>query len=228
MPMETILIVEDDPTMQRGLKDNFASAGYHVLTALDGEIGLDQALDAKPDLILLDIMLPKINGYEVCRLIRKEGLDMPIIMLTAKGEESDIILGLNLGADDYVTKPFSIRELLARVEAFLRRRRQHTQESFAFGDFVLDLSARRLSRQGQEVALSPKEFRLLELFLKKEGKALTRDEILNNVWGYNSFAGHRSVDRFVATLRNKIEPDPNGPRFIHTLREVGYKFEIGS
>lgn len=224
--METILIIEDDPALQRGLQDNFLNDGYRVLTALDGEAGLDLALDAKPDLILLDIMMPKINGYEVCRLIRKEGLDMPILMLTAKGEESDIVLGLNLGADDYISKPFSIRELKARVEAFLRRRREETLETYAFGEFVLDLSACRLTRKGKEVTLSPKEFKLLELFLKKEGRALTRDEILNSVWGYNSFAGHRSVDRFVATLRHKIEPDPESPRFIHTLREVGYKFEI--
>ena len=223
--METILIVEDDPTLQRGLKDNFANAGYRVLTAGDGESGLELALDAKPDLLLLDIMLPKVNGYEVCRLIRKEGLEMPILMLTAKGEESDIVLGLNLGADDYVTKPFSIRELKARVEAILRRRRQETPETYAFGDFVLDLSARSLTRQGAEVALSPKEFNLLTLFVQREGRALTRDEILNQVWGYNSFAGHRSVDRFVATLRTKIEPEPKGARFIHTLREIGYKFE---
>jgi len=223
--METILIVEDDPTLQRGLKDNFGNAGYQVLTADDGEIGLTLALEAKPDLILLDIMLPKINGYEICRLIRKEGLAMPILMLTAKGEESDIVLGLNLGADDYVTKPFSIRELKARVEAILRRRRDETPETYAFGEFVLDLTARRLSRQGTDIALSPKEFNLLTLFVQREGRALTRDEILNQVWGYNSFAGHRSVDRFIATLRTKIEPDPQGPRFIHTLREIGYKFE---
>ena len=223
--METVLIIEDDSTMLRGLKDNFEYAGYNVITAADGEAGLNTALDAKPDLIILDIMLPKINGYEICRLIRKENLDMPIIMLTAKGEESDIILGLNLGADDYVTKPFSIKELLARVAAFLRRRKQQEQSSYKFGDFVLDISACRLSKNGQEVKLSPKEYKLLEFFLKKQGKALTRDEILNVVWGYNSFSGHRSVDRFVTTLRNKIEPDLHNPTFIHTLREIGYKFE---
>jgi DNA-binding response OmpR family regulator len=223
--METVLIIEDDSSMLRGLKDNFEYAGYSVLTASDGEAGLNAALDAKPDLIILDIMLPKINGYETCRLIRKEKLDMPIIMLTAKGEESDIILGLNLGADDYVTKPFSIKELLARAGAFLRRRKQQEQSCYEFGDFELDISACRLSKNGQELKLSPKELKLLEFFLKKEGKALTRDEILNAVWGYNSFSGHRSVDRFVTTLRNKIEPDPHNPTFIHTLREIGYKFD---
>ncbi len=225
--METILIIEDDSTMLRGLTDNFEYAGYNVITAADGEAGLNAVLDAKPDLIILDIMLPKINGYEICRLIRKEKLDIPIIMLTAKGEESDIILGLNLGADDYVTKPFSIKELLARVAAFLRRGKQQEQSNYKFDDFELNVSACRLSKNGQEIKLSPKELKLLEFFLKKQGKALTRDEILNAVWGYNSFSGHRSIDRFVTTLRNKIEPNPHNPTFIHTLREIGYKFEPG-
>jgi DNA-binding response OmpR family regulator len=223
--METILIVEDDPTMLRGLKDNFEFKGYRVVTAPDGEEGLNAALNEKPDLIILDIMLPKINGYEVCRLIRKEGLDMPIIMLTAKGEESDIVLGLNLGADDYVTKPFSIKELLARAAAFLRRSKQAVQDVYEFGDFRLDIPARKLTCKGDEIKLSPKEFRLLELFLKKPGRALTRDDILNAVWGYDCYVGPRSIDRFVTTLRNKIEPDPHNPIYIHTIREIGYKFE---
>ncbi|MCK4292032.1 MAG: response regulator transcription factor [Planctomycetes bacterium] len=223
--MDTILIIEDDSTMLRGLKDNFEFAGYGVLTAVDGEEGLNAALDGKPDLIILDIMLPKINGYEVCRLIRGEGLDMPIIMLTAKGEESDVVLGLNLGADDYVTKPFSIKELLARAAAFLRRRRQSEQDVYEFGDCSLDIPARKLTRNGQQIKLSPKEFKLLELFVKKSGRALTRDEILNVVWGYDCFIGQRSIDRFVTTLRGKIEPDPHRPTFIHTIREIGYKFE---
>ncbi len=223
--METVLIIEDDATMLRGLKDNFAYAGYNVITAADGEKGLNAALDAKPDLIILDIMLPEINGYEVCRVIRKEKLDMPIIMLTAKGEESDIVLGLNLGADDYVAKPFSIKELLARAEAFLRRRRQEGQDTYMFGDFVFDVPGRKLTRNKREIDLSPKEYKLLELFVKRPGRALTRDEILNAVWGYSALAGHRSVDRFVTTLRGKIEPDPHNPIFIHTLREIGYKFE---
>jgi len=223
--METILIIEDDATMLRALKDNFEFKGYCVLTADDGEEGLNAALNKKPDLILLDIMLPEINGYEVCRLIRKENLNMPIIMLTAKGEESDIILGLNLGADDYVTKPFSIKELLARAAAFLRRSRQTEQDIYEFGDCRLDIPARKLTRKGDEIKLSPKEFSLLEYFVKKPGRALTRDEILNMVWGYDSFIGSRSIDRFVTTLRNKIEPDPHNPTFIHTIREIGYKFE---
>ncbi len=223
--METILIIEDDATMLRGLKDNFEYQGYRVLTATDGEEGLEAALNDKPDLIVLDIMLPRINGYEVCRLIRKEGLEMPIIMLTAKGEESDIVLGLNLGADDYVTKPFSIKELLARTAAFLRRSQQTDETIHEFADYHLDIPARKLTRAGKEVKLSPKEFKLLELFLKRPGRALTRDEILNAVWGYDCYVGPRSIDRFVTTLRNKIEPDPHNPTFIHTIREIGYKFE---
>jgi len=169
--METILIVEDDPTMLRGLKDNFEFKGYRVLTAPDGEEGLNAALNEKPDLIILDIMLPKINGYEVCRLIRKENLDMPI------------------------------------------------------ADFRLDIPARKLMCKSDEIKLSPKEFKLLELFVKKPGRALTRDDILNTVWGYDCYVGQRSIDRFVTTLRNKIEPDPHNPTYIHTVREIGYKFE---
>jgi DNA-binding response OmpR family regulator len=224
--MQTVLIIEDDPTMLIALKDNFEFKGYKVFTAADGERGLNAALNAKPDLILLDIMLPKINGYEICRLIREQKLDMPIIMLTAKGEESDIVLGLNLGADDYVTKPFSIKELLARAAAFLRRAKKEVQEVHEFGGMRLDLSARRLTRKNKEIELSPKEFNLLEFFVKKPGRALTRDEILNAVWGYDCVVTSRSIDRFVTTLRNKIEPDPAKPVFIHTIRQIGYRFEL--
>ena len=223
--METILIVEDDPAMLRGLKDNFEYKGYSTITAKDGEEGLNAALNAKPDLIILDIMLPKINGYEICRLIRKEDLDMPIIMLTAKGEESDIVLGLNLGADDYVTKPFSIRELLARVERFLSRRRKEKQEVFEFGRMRLDVSAMVLTKDGIPIELSPKEFSLLCYLVDKRGRALTRDQILNAVWGYDSYVNSRTVDRFITTLRNKIEPDSHNPQYIHTMRTIGYKFE---
>ncbi len=224
--METVLIIEDDPSMLIGLKDNFAFKGYKVLTAADGEKGLDAALNARPDLIILDIMLPKINGYEICRLLRQEGLEMPIIMLTAKGEESDVVLGLNLGADDYVTKPFSINELLARAAAFLRRtRKTEAADLVEFGDLQLDRAARRLWRNGAEIELSPKEFNLLIYFIEKTGRALTRDEILNAVWGYDCIVTSRSVDRFVTTLRNKIEPDPANPVFIHTVRQVGYRFD---
>ena len=225
MAGETILIIEDDPTMLRGLKDNFEFEGYCVAVAEDGEKGLAAAMSVKPDLIVLDIMLPKVNGYEICRLVRKEGLDVPIIMLTAKGQEQDIILGLNLGADDYVTKPFSIKQLLARANAFLRRRRQPAEKSCRFGDFTLDLASRRLTRGGQEIPMTPKEFGLLALFLRRPGRALTRDEIINTVWGYDVFVTSRSVDRCVNTLRIKIEADPHQPQFIQTVRPVGYRFE---
>ncbi|MGC3992133.1 MAG: response regulator transcription factor [Chthoniobacteraceae bacterium] len=223
--METILIIEDDATMLRGLKDNFEFEGYRVKTATDGEAGLDLLAKLKPDLVILDLMLPKINGYEICQIARRQKLDMPVIMLTAKGQESDIVLGLKVGADDYVTKPFSIRELLARAEAFLRRRRQQEPETFRFGDCVLDISAHRFTRAGKELELSPKEFDLLHFFLKKRASALTRDEILNAVWGYDRLVTPRSIDRFVNSLRNLIEPEPQQPRYLHTVREVGYKFE---
>ncbi len=226
MPSETVLIVEDDPAMLRGLKDNFEFAGYRVTTAADGERGLEAAVDSKPDIIILDIMLPKINGYEICRLVRKEGLDMPIIMLTAKGQESDVILGLNLGADDYVTKPFSIKELLARAEAFLRRRREGEQQLYRFGQFELDPASRKLLRGGAEIPLTPKEFGVLALLLKRAGRAMTRDEILRSVWGFDVFVTTRSVDRCVNTLRKKIETDPRCPSFIKTIREIGYRFEM--
>ncbi len=226
MDSETVLIVEDDPTMLRGLKDNFEFEGYSVITATDGERGLDRALNSKPALIILDIMLPKINGYEICRLIRKEGLAMPIIMLTAKGQESDIVLGLNLGADDYVTKPFSIRELMARANAFIRRGRSSRPAEYVFGDCVLDVASRTMKRGGRHVELTPKEYALLEMLASKAGKALSRDEILRCVWGYDAFVTSRSVDRCVNTLRRKIECDPAAPKHIHTVREIGYRFEM--
>lgn len=221
---ESVLIVEDDPTMLRALDDNFKYDGYSVTTASDGEKGLELALDSKPDLIVLDIMLPKINGYEICRILREEGLEVPVVMLTAKGQESDIVLGLNLGADDYVTKPFSIRELLARARALLRRERRGESRVHRFGAFTLDADSRRLLRDGREVALTPKEFGLLEILIRKAPRALTRDEILKLVWGYNTFVTRRSIDRCVTTLRKKIEPDPGIPTFIITVREVGYRF----
>jgi len=228
MENEAILIVEDDPAMLRGLKDNLTFKGYKVIAAGDGELGLQAALNGKPDLILLDIMLPKINGYEICRLIREEGLDTPIIMITAKGQESDIVLGLNLGADDYVTKPFNIHELLARINAFLRRRRQQEVREVRFGNFILNMESRMLLQDGKEVALTPKEYALLALFVRRNGCALTRDEILKRVWGYDILVTGRSVDRCVSTLRNKIEPDPLAPIFIKTIRDIGYRFESAS
>ena len=223
-----ILIVEDEPALVRGLKDTFESKGYEVLTALDGEKGLELALATNPDLILLDIMLPRVNGYEVCRAVREHGCDVPIVMLTAKGQEEDIILGLNLGADDYVTKPFRRGELIARVNAFLRRRRVKQTAVFRFGEYELNLSAHKLFRNGAEVELTAKEFRLLAYFVERNGCALTRDDILNTVWGNTVIVTPRSIDRCVATLRAKIEPEPHSPAYIHTIRDIGYRFETGS
>lgn len=227
MAGELILIVEDDSTLLRGLKDNFEFRGYRVETAADGQAGLDAALALAPDLMILDIMLPKLNGFEICRQVRLAELDMPIIMLTAKGQEEDIVRGLNLGADDYMTKPFGIQELLARSAAFLRRRQSSKPtETYSFANCLLDQRSHRLFKNGQEVALSPKEFRLLELFVQRAGRALTRDEILRSVWGSDILVTARSVDRCVTTLRSKIEPNPRQPSLIRTIRDVGYRFEL--
>ncbi len=226
MTGETVLIIEDDTTMLRGLKDNFEFKGYDVRTAVDGEAGLNTALETRPDLIILDIMLPKINGFEVCVQIREAELDMPIIMLTAKGQESDIVRGLNLGADDYVTKPFSIKALLARANAFMRRRREAKPEIHRFGDCELNIASHKLFRRGAEVPLTPKEFGLLEFLASRTGRALTRDIIMNVVWDSNALVTSRSIDRCISTLRNKIERDPHDPTFIQTVRDIGYRFEI--
>lgn len=222
----SILIIEDDPAMLRGLKDNFEFEGYKVTTASDGDSGLKAALRVPPDLIILDLMLPKINGYEVCRFLRQEKLQMPVLILSAKGQESDVVLGLKLGADDFVTKPFSIKEVLARAEALLRRAHRTTAEVYEFGDCRLDCDARTFTRAKNEVQLSPKEFELLRFFAGRAGQALSRDLIMSSVWGYDAMVTPRSIDRFVNALRNKIEPDPASPQHIKTVREFGYKFEL--
>ena len=222
---DTVLIVEDDATLLRGLKDNFEDEGYRVRTAADGLAALMTMETGQPDLVVLDVMLPKVNGYEVCRRIREKNADVPIIMLTAKGQESDIVLGLNLGADDYVTKPFSIAELLARARAFLRRRHQRDRNVYRFGDCELDFPSHRLTRGGREVELTPKEFGVLSLLVRQSGRAFTRDDILAAVWGDDLIVTRRSVDRCVNTLRNKIEPDARRPTFIRTVRDLGYRFE---
>lgn len=222
--MKDVLIIEDNLTMLRGLKDNFQSKGYQVKTATDGELGLKAAITEKPDLIILDIMLPKMNGYEVCSQIRKQNLDTPIIMLTAKDQEKDVVLGLNLGADDYVTKPFSIKVLLARAEA-LRRRKDKEPAVYKFGNCALDVAGGVFTRDGKKVMLTPEEFKLLHLFLRRSGETLTRGEILGAVWGHSHFITVRDVDNLVNNLRNKIELDPNDPIYIHTEEVVGYRFE---
>jgi len=223
-----ILIIEDEPALVRGLTDSFKAKGFEVLAAQDGAAGIDLALEKNPDLILLDIMLPRVNGYEVCRTIRERGIETPILMLTAKGQEEDIILGLNLGADDYIAKPFRIGELIARVNAFLRRTKAKQTEVFRFGEFELNLGAHKLFHNGREVEMTPKEFRLLAYFVSRRGCALARNDILNAVWGHSIVVTSRSIDRCVATLRAKIEADPHEPRYIQTIRDIGYRFESGA
>jgi DNA-binding response OmpR family regulator len=223
----SVLIIEDDPALLRALKDNFEAQNYRVQVARDGREGLATALANPPDLLVLDIMLPKVNGFEICRALRARRLEMPIIMLTAKGQEEDIVRGLELGADDYVTKPFSIRELMARAKAFLRRRETVASTVFHFGDCKLDLAAHKLFRNGEEVSLTAKEFRLLEFLTKRPGRALTRDQILDGVWGNDIMVNDRSVDRCVTTLRAKIESDARHPSHIQTIRDIGYRFEGG-
>lgn len=222
-----VLVVEDDAALQRGLCDNLAAQGYDVRLAADGDVGLRMASDLDPDLILLDVMLPKVNGYEICRALRERGHSKPILMLTAKGQEEDVILGLNLGADDYVTKPFRIRELLARVNALLRRQQAGHETILRFGPFELDTAGCKLLRAGETVELTAKEYKMLEYFTRNPGRARTREDILDAVWGRSIIVTGRSVDRCVTTLRSKIEEDPHRPAFIQTVRDVGYRFEPG-
>jgi DNA-binding response OmpR family regulator len=222
-----VLVVDDDPALVRGLADILRAQGFDVRTAHDGQSGLDAALSGEADLILLDVMLPKINGYEICRAVRAQGLDVPILMVTAKGQEQDVVLGLNLGADDYVVKPFRVAELIARARAFLRRRRVDGTVT-RFGDFELDLRARTLLRSGEPIDLTAREFKLLAYFASRPGCALARDTILNAVWGSSVFVTPRSIDRCVATLRAKVESDAHHPAYIQTIRDIGYRFEPAS
>jgi len=223
--MKNVLIIEDNPTMVRALEDNFTAKGYRVKTALDGEKGLSEALKGESNLIILDIMLPKINGYEICSRLREKKLDTPVIMLTAKDQEQDIVMGLNLGADDYVTKPFGIKQLLARAEALLRRTGRSEPDTYQFGSFNLDVARQTLAHNGAKVPLSPKEFAVLHLLVKRQGSVLTRDEILRTAFGVTYFVSAKNIDGFIKTIREKIEPDLNKSAFIHTIDDVGYKFE---
>lgn len=225
---ETVLIVEDDSAMLRGLRDNFDLEGYLVKVARTGKEAIEMAESARPDLIILDVMLPEVSGFEVCHYLREGGCDVPIILLTAKSREVDVVMGLKLGADDYVTKPFSIRELLARADAFLRRRREKEREIFEFGNCRLEVAAHVFTRDGAEVKLSPKEFELLHYLAANPGRVLTRERILQEVWGADRLVTPRSVDRFVTTLRQRVEEDPHHPRWIETVREFGYKFTGGT
>ena len=224
MTAARVLLIEDEPALARGLSDTLRTQGFDVCVAADGQAGLDAALSGEADLILLDVMLPKVNGYEICKAVRAQGLEVPILMLTAKGQEQDVILGLNLGADDYIVKPFRTGELIARARAFLRRRGPD-RSVCRFGDCEIDLRARKVLRNGVEIELTAKEFRLLAYFASRPGCALSRDAILNAVWGSSVFVTPRSIDRCVATLRAKIEPDPRNPVHVHTIRDIGYRFE---
>ena len=222
-----ILLIEDEPALARGLTDTLRGRGFEVDVAADGERGLDAALSGRADLILLDLMLPKVNGYEICRAVRAQGIDVPIVMLTAKGQEADVVRGLNLGADDYIVKPFGVAELVARAQAVLRRRGP-APEVVRFGNCELDLRARRVRRAGAEVDLTSKEYALLAYFAARPGCALSRDVILDAVWGSSVFVTPRSIDRCVTTLRAKVEPDPRNPMYIRTVRDIGYRFEPGA
>jgi DNA-binding response OmpR family regulator len=224
--MSRVLVVEDDEAMAVALRDGFAYEGYEVSVARDGEAGLALAREQPPDLMILDVMLPRMNGLEVCKLLRGEGSELPIIMLTARGQEIDKVLGLKLGADDYVTKPFSFMELMARVEAVLRRVRpggRTQQAAQRFGDVTVDLARHEASKGGQALELSPREFRLLGYLLERRGEVVSREELLDAVWGYDSIPFTRTVDTHIAKLRKKIEDDPADPRHIITVHRLGYK-----
>ncbi|MGH7496477.1 MAG: response regulator transcription factor [bacterium] len=225
--MAKILIIEDEPDMARGLADNLGFEGYEVHVEADGLSGLQHALSAPVDLILLDLMLPKMPGYEVCKTLRAKGKDTPIIMLTAKGQEIDKVLGLELGADDYVTKPFSLRELLARVHALLRRRGASIDapgDSYSFGDLVLDFKHYRATKAEEKIELTPKEFEILRHLIAHRGQTVNRSELLDKVWGIDDYPSTRTVDNHILKLRKKIERDPANPDFIITVHGLGYKF----
>jgi two-component system, OmpR family, alkaline phosphatase synthesis response regulator PhoP len=224
--MESILIIEDDPSIMRGLRHNLRFEGYSLKSAVDGESGLELAVSDPPDLILLDVMLPKLNGFEVLRELRRLQLDVPVIMLTAKAEEIDKVRGLDLGADDYVTKPFALPELLARIRSVLRRKRRFDKKSerVSFGVVDIDFAAARVMVRGEPVKLTTRELNLLRLFVEREGEALSRDEIVRRVWGYDYEGTERTLDNFVSRLRQKLEPDPVTPRHFLTVRGIGYQF----
>jgi two-component system alkaline phosphatase synthesis response regulator PhoP len=221
-----ILIVEDEPGIQLSLKDELESEGYTVIQAEDGEEGLDLARNQAPDLIVLDVMMPVMNGYEVCKQLRREGNHTPILMLTVKDKEIDKVLGLELGADDYVTKPFSLREVVARVKAILRRSEDPHQElsTFLIGDVHLDFRKYEAHRGGKSIELTPLEFHMLKVLIQKKEQVITRNDFLDKVWGEdNMVVSSRTIDSHIANIRKKIEDDPSNPRHILSIRSVGYK-----
>ena len=224
MSRQRILIVEDEPAMVRLLKDNLSYEGYEVSVATDGEQALALALDQPPNLILLDIMLPKLDGLSVCRKLRERHLDTPILMLTARNLEQDKVTGLKIGADDYLTKPFSVAELLARTEAILRRSGQPRVETYRFGDISINFTSFEATRNGQSLDLSPREFDILRYMIEHRGQVITRAEMLDRIWGYHGQALTRTVDSHIANLRQKIEDQPADPVYIQTVHRIGYKF----
>jgi two-component system alkaline phosphatase synthesis response regulator PhoP len=221
-----ILIVEDEPAMVAGLRDNFEYEGYEVISASDGVEGLERALAEEPDLIVLDVMMPRMSGLDVCKQLKAKKPSLPIIMLTARGQEVDKVVGLELGADDYVTKPFSIRELMARVKAVLRRASPQSPEPeiYRFSDVEVNVRRNEVVRNGSRVELSAKEFALLAYFVAHPAETLSRDRLLDAVWGYENYPNTRTVDTHIVHLRQKLEPNPEEPRFILTVHGTGYKF----
>ncbi|MFY9555655.1 MAG: response regulator transcription factor [Blastocatellia bacterium] len=221
-----ILIVEDEPAMVAGLRDNFEYEGYDVISASDGVQGLERALAEHPDLVVLDVMMPRMSGLDVCKQLKAKRASLPIIMLTARGQEIDKVVGLELGADDYVTKPFSIRELMARVKAVLRRVSppSTTPEVYRFSDVEVNIRSNEVRRGGEAVEVSAKEFALLAYFVAHPAETLSRDRLLDAVWGYENYPNTRTVDTHILHLRQKLEPNPEEPRLFLTVHGSGYKF----
>jgi DNA-binding response OmpR family regulator len=223
--MTRILIVEDEPSIALALDDDLRREGYETEVVSDGDTAARTATSHRFDLILLDVMLPGKDGFDVCRELRRAGVETPIILLTAKAQEAEKVLGLEAGADDYVTKPYSARELRARVKAHLRRGAVRTSEVYRFGDAELDFARCELRRAGKAVDLSALEFKLLTAFVRRSGRLLTREQLLNEVWGHDTHVTDRVVDNQVTNLRKKIEPEPERPRFLIALRGLGYRFD---
>jgi DNA-binding response OmpR family regulator len=224
--MKRILIVEDDAAILRGLTDNLKAEHFEVVSAADGQEGYETAKKRKCDLIILDVMLPTVSGFEICKQLRMDGVQTPILMLTGKGEEVDKVLGLELGADDYVTKPFSIKELIARVRSILRRQSEIRTEiaETTFGDVYVDFKKQEATRGKKQLDMSAKEFQLLKDFVEREGEVISRSQLLDDVWGYDAMPTTRTVDNYVLSLRKQIEVDPSKPKHLLTVHTAGYKF----
>jgi DNA-binding response OmpR family regulator len=224
---KTILIVEDDTGIRVILQDTLTSQGYDVVEAEDGIKGLELAKELKPDLVILDVMLPLMDGFEVCKRIRKEGITSPIMMLTVRDEEVDKVLGLELGADDYVTKPFSLKELSSRVKALLRRVEDYQNDIsiYRFGNVELDFKKFESRKEGKDLGLTPLELKILKIMISRKGQVITRDEFLDLVWGIdNMLVSHRTVDSHIAHIRKKVEENPSRPQYIRSVHSIGYKF----